>query len=69
MDHQMPPMPGEHPMHFSAFYGVFGGPVPILLPRYWGTLEECPPLDNPCALLPPAMGGSAYTCLVGGVSL
>lgn len=69
VDHQHIPMPGEHPTHFSAFYGVFGGPVPILLPRYWGTLEDCPPLDNPCAFLPPAMGGTPYACLTAGVSI
>ncbi|WP_420126200.1 hypothetical protein [Longimicrobium sp.] len=67
MDHQPAPMPGDHPKHFSAFYGVFGGPVPMVLPRYWGTLADCPPLADPCAILPPQMGGTPLTCLVAGV--
>lgn len=67
VEHQSPPMPGENPKHFSAFYGLFGGPVPIVLPRYWGTLADCPPLADPCAVLPPEMGGTPFTCLVAGV--
>jgi hypothetical protein len=68
LEHQTPPMPGDHPMHFSAFYGVFGGPVPIVLPRYWGPLADCPPHADPCAALPPDMGATPFTCLVAGVS-
>ncbi len=67
MEHQAVPKPGDHPRHFAAFYGVFGGPVPMLLPRYWGKLGDCPPMENPCEALPPTMGGSAYACLVAGV--
>jgi hypothetical protein len=59
---------GEHPPHFSAFYGVFGDEVeqPVL-PRYHGRLQDCPPLEGACPTLPPEMGLSAYTCLVAGV--
>jgi hypothetical protein len=67
MEHQAVPKPGDHPRHFAAFYGVFGGPVPMLLPRYRGKLGDCPPVENPCKALPPTMGGSAYACLVAGV--
>ena len=67
LEHQPVPMPGESPKHFSAFYGLFGGPVPIVLPRYWGKLGDCPTLPGGCDLIPPAMGGSPYTCLVAGV--
>lgn len=68
-EHQPALMPGEHPRHFSAFYTLFGSPVPMLLPRYWGKLEDCPPLENGCDTLPPSMGGTAYGCLTAGVGL
>jgi hypothetical protein len=68
VDHLPTPMPGDHPEHFSAYYGLFGGPVPIVLPRYWGTLDDCPPVRDPCAVIPPDMGGRPFTCLVAGVS-
>jgi hypothetical protein len=68
VDHLPAPMPGDHPKHFSAFYGLFGGPVPIVLPRYWGTLDDCPPIQNPCPVLPPDMGARPFTCLVASVS-
>jgi len=61
------PAPGFIPHHFSAYYTLFGGPVPNVLPRYWGKLEDCPPLANPCELLPPDMGGVPTMCLVAGV--
>lgn len=64
--HQEPPMRGQTPPHFTAFYDLFGGPVPVVLPRYWGPLEEAPAPSSPCAILPPAMGAMPYTCLVGG---
>ena len=64
--HQPAPMPGESPKHFSAYYGLFGGPVPIRLPTYWGKLGDCPPLPDGCELIPPDMGGTPYTCLVAG---
>jgi hypothetical protein len=41
--------------------------VPNLLPRYWGKPDDCPPLTNPCAAIPPDMGGMPYTCLIAGV--
>jgi hypothetical protein len=66
MEHQHPPMPGDSPKHFTAYYGLFGEPVPIVLPRYWGKLSECPPLPGGCPEIPPDMGGTAFTCLVGG---
>jgi hypothetical protein len=67
VEHQSPPMPGEPPKHFSAFYGVFGGPVPIVLPRYWGKLSDCPSVPDDCEILPPEMGGTPFNCLVAGV--
>jgi hypothetical protein len=67
-EHQRVLAVGEHPPHFSAFYGVFGDDVqqPVL-PRYRGRLEDCPTLPGACPALPPEMGASAYTCLVAGV--
>lgn len=61
------PARGFTPHHFSAYYTLFDGPASTMLPRYWGPLSEAPPLANPCAALPPDMGGLAYTCLVAGV--
>jgi hypothetical protein len=59
--------PGDHAPHFAAFYGVFGEPVPMLLPRYWGKLTDCPPITDGCPTLPPDLGGNAVTCVLGGV--
>jgi hypothetical protein len=66
LEHQPVPPPGHIPHHFSAYYALFGGPVPTLMPRYWGKLGDCPPLENPCELLPPDMGGMPVNCLVAG---
>jgi hypothetical protein len=68
MHHSAPPMPGDSPKHFSAYYGVFGGPVPIVLPRYWGDLSDAPAIANGCEVIPPDMGGRPYNCLVAAVS-
>lgn len=67
--HDVPaPMPGDPPRHFTAFYSLFGGPVPMVMPRYWGTFSnDCPPVSGGCPELPPDMGAIAYTCLVAGV--
>ena len=65
-EHHDMPMLGDPPKHFSAFYGLFGGPVPIVMPRYWGKLADCPPVTGGCPELPPEMGVYAYTCLVAG---
>lgn len=65
---QLPvPAQGFTPHHFAAYYTLFGGPVPTVLPRFWGKLADCPPLANPCDPLPPDMGGVPYMCLVAGV--
>jgi hypothetical protein len=62
--HQAVPARGFTPHHFSAYYELFGGPVPTVLPRFAGPQAECPPLANPCEAIPPDMGGMPYTCLV-----
>lgn len=62
------PMPGDPPKHFAAFYSLFGGPVPIVMPRYWGKLSDCPASTGGCPELPPDMGVLAYNCLVAGAS-
>lgn len=67
VESQPVPAQGFSPHHFSAYYTLFGGPVPTLLPRFWGKYSECPPLANPCEPLPPDMGGVPFYCLVGGV--
>ncbi|HEY0152214.1 MAG TPA: hypothetical protein VGB92_09465 [Longimicrobium sp.] len=66
VEHQPVPPRGFTPPHFSAFYGLFSGPVPTLLPRYRGPASEAPPLANGCATIPPEMGGLPFTCLVAG---
>lgn len=69
MDHENPPMPGDPAKHFTAYYGLFGGPVPIVNPRYWGTLAECPEFTGGCPVIPPELGGRVYTCTVASVGL
>lgn len=66
MDHARMPMPGDPPKHFAAFYALFGGPVPMVMPRYWGKLSDCPEITGGCPEIPPDMGGTALTCLVAG---
>jgi hypothetical protein len=66
VEDQPVPARGFTPPHFSAFYGLFGGPVPTLLPRFRGLLDEAPTLANGCATIPPEMGGLPFTCLVAG---
>ncbi len=68
-EHQPVLMTGEHPRHFAAYYGVFGGPVPMVIPRYWGKLADCPPIANACNALPPDMGVTAYNCIMAGVGI
>ena len=60
------PSVGFTPHHFSAYYTLFGGTVPTLLPRYAGPLSMAPELPNPCATIPPDLGTLPYTCLVAG---
>lgn len=67
VDQQPELAPGEHAPHFAAYYAVFGEPVPMLLPRYWGKLSDCPPLAGGCPTLPPDMGINAVTCVMAGV--
>lgn len=67
VEHQPVLNAGDHAPHFTAYYAVFGGEVPTVLPRYHGPLTGCPPLEGACDTLPPEMGLSAYTCLVAGV--
>ena len=65
--HHPVPASGYSPHHFSAYYTLFGGSVPTLLPRFRGKLGDCPPVPNPCEALPPDMGGLPYNCLIAGV--
>ncbi|MFL5381465.1 MAG: hypothetical protein ACJ8GN_02955 [Longimicrobiaceae bacterium] len=67
-EHQHPPMLGESPRHFAAYYALFGGPVPIRMPKYWGRRDDCPKLAGGCEPLPSGMGGMPFACLVAGVS-
>jgi hypothetical protein len=64
---QPKPKPGDSPPHFAAYYDLFGGPVPTRMPKYRGELDDCPALPDPCAVLPPDLGGTPFTCLVAGV--
>lgn len=64
--HQPVPARGFTPHHFASYYGLFGGNVPTVLPRFQGALAECQPLANACAEIPPEMGRMPYTCLVAG---
>jgi hypothetical protein len=65
MEQQPAPVPGEDALHFSAYYGLFGGPVPTRIPKYWGSIEECPPFPGGCPTMPPAMGSITYRCMLG----
>lgn len=68
LEHRPTLVPGDQPKHFSAFYSLFGEPVPIVMPRYWGTLSDCPSIQGGCPEIPPDMGIYATTCLVAGAS-
>ena len=68
-EHQPTLMPGEHAPHFAAYYGLFGGPVQMVLPRYWGKLSDCPPMEGGCEPLPPDLGGSAIGCIMAGAGI
>ena len=68
-EHQPTLKPGEHAPHFSAYYGLFGGPVPMVLPRFWGRLSDCPPMVGGCEALPPALGGSAIGCIMASAGI
>jgi hypothetical protein len=65
--HQPVPPVGTTPHHFAAYYTLFGGTVPSLMPRFHGERSDCAPPPNPCVELPPSMGGMPYACLVAGV--
>jgi hypothetical protein len=67
VEHEPVPPRGFTPHHFTAYYDLFGGAVPTVLPRFRGKLGECPTLPNACETLPPDMGGLPYACLVAGV--
>jgi hypothetical protein len=67
LEHQPMLMPGENAKHFSAYYGLFGGPVPMRMPRYWGPLSDCPELPGGCPEIPPGMGSLPVNCLVASV--
>lgn len=67
VEQQPVPAAGFTPPHFAAYYDLLDGPVTAVLPRYRGGPGACPPLPNPCAAIPPEMGGMPYTCLVAGV--
>lgn len=66
MEQHVMPNPGDPPRHFSAFYTLFGEPVPIVMPRFWGMLSDCPPRDGGCPEIPPDAGMYITTCLVAG---
>lgn len=66
-EQQRPPMLGESPKHFAAYYSLFGGPVPTRMPRYRGTLSDCPEFPGGCAAIPPDMGGMPFYGLMAGV--
>jgi len=67
LSYQSPPMLGESPKHFAAYYSLFGGPVPTRMPRYWGKLADCPEFSGGCEAIPPDMGGIPYSGLIAGV--
>lgn len=65
-EHHPLPALGEHPKHFSAFYSLFGEPVPVVMPRFAGMLDDAPSLPGACPEIPPDAGAYAYGCLVAG---
>ena len=50
----------------TVVHALAAGRVPVVMPRYWGKLADCPPITGGCPELPPDMGVYAYTCLVAG---
>jgi hypothetical protein len=56
----------ETPPHFSAFYALFGDGATVVIPRYRGTVDECPPVAGACPEIPPELGAYASTCMVAG---
>jgi hypothetical protein len=69
LDHGKMPMPGDPAAHFTAYYGLFGAPVPVVLPRYWGPLSEAPQLPGGCPVLPPEQGMRVFSCIIGTAGL
>ncbi|HEX2094873.1 MAG TPA: hypothetical protein VHG28_20910 [Longimicrobiaceae bacterium] len=49
--------------HFLAYYSLFGGAVPVRLPKFWGTGEDCPRTST-CTLLEIDKGGSPFNCML-----
>ena len=74
---ELPPRPepihvpahGFKPSHFATYFRLFGAPVPVRLPVYWGKVKietECGMADH-CTDLDSDMGGTAFTCMLAGV--
>jgi hypothetical protein len=62
-------MPGQETPHFSAYYSLFGGPVPTRVPRYWSKMSDAQPTSTPCPVLSGwrgPRGEGAYNCMVAG---
>ncbi|HEX8394936.1 MAG TPA: hypothetical protein VF665_21500 [Longimicrobium sp.] len=69
VDHATMPKPGDPAAHFTAYYGLFGAPVPVVLPRYWGPVSEAPQMAGGCPAIPPDQGVSVFTCIIGRADL
>jgi hypothetical protein len=57
---------GMEPEHFRSYYSVFGGGVPVRLPKYWGRGGDCErPISSTCS---PSLGkgGSPFNCMLAG---
>lgn len=59
-DHHVPPF-GYEPEHFRSFFKLFGGAVPVVLPKFWGAGDFCGPPVCPTIL---GEGGSPFNCIV-----
>lgn len=66
LEHHPLPALGDEPPHFSAYYALFGEPVPMVMPRFRGTRADCPEITGGCPEIPPDAGAFAYVCLVAG---
>jgi hypothetical protein len=62
-DHPQPPL-GSEAHHFGAYFSLFGGPVPIRLPKFWGAGKECGAVVPSDIGTTGSRGGSPYNCML-----
>lgn len=58
--------PGTEAPHFSEYYRLFGGPVPVRIPRFWSKNDDAPPTSAGDCELIGSKGEEAYNCMLAG---